>query len=190
VQPLIQINGNHGFSQVFYSDVEVPAENMVGKPTEGWRVANTVLGYERGAGTLSRSANFEQRFSQLAELARQTGRSGSPIERQRLAQFAIEIEILRLNGLRQLTALAQGKSHGPESSISKVYYSELDQRMARAGNSLTGAFGQLAKGAQRSVSGGSWGQRELTSRAVSIFSGTNQIQRNIIAERVLGLPRR
>ena len=190
VQPLVQINQNRGFSQVFYSDVEVPAENMVGKPTEGWRVSNTVLGYERGAGTLSRSASFEERFSQLAQLAKQTGRSTSTVERQRLAQFAIEIEILRLNGLRQLTALAQGRSHGPESSISKVYQSELDQRMARAGNNLTGVYGQLAKGAEHAIRGGSWTQRELTSRAVSIFSGTNQIQRNIIAERVLGLPRR
>ena len=190
VQPLVQINRNRGFSQVFYSDVEVPAENMVGKPTEGWRVANTVLGYERGAGTLSRSAGFEERFSQLAELARETGRSERPLERQRLAQFAIEIEILRLNGLRSLTALAKGEGHGPESSIAKVYYSELDQRMARAGNGLTGAYGQLERGSQRAVADGSWSQRELTSRGVSIFSGTNQIQRNIIAERVLGLPRR
>ena len=97
---------------------------------------------------------------------------------------------MRLNGLRQLTALAQGRSHGPESSIAKVYYSELDQRMARAGNGLTGAYGQLGRGAERAVEGGIWSHRELTSRAVSIFSGTNQIQRNIIAERVLGLPRR
>ncbi len=118
------------------------------------------------------------------------GRNSAPLQRQKLAQFAIEIEILRLNGFRQLTALAQGKSHGPESSISKVYYSELDQRMARAGNNLTGAYGQLARGDDRAIEGGSWSQRELTSRAVSIFSGTNQIQRNIIAERVLGLPRR
>jgi alkylation response protein AidB-like acyl-CoA dehydrogenase len=175
---------------VFYSDVEVPAENMVGHPTEGWSVANTVLGYERGAGTLSRSITYRRYLEELSELAKQTGRNQDSAIRQRIAQAAIDIEVLRLFGLRQLTALAQGKGHGPESSIQKVYYSELNQRLAELGSDLTGAYGQLAARSRRSVEDGIWTQRDLSTRAVTIFSGTSEIQRNIISERVLGLPRR
>ncbi len=190
VQPILQINGQRGFSQVFYQDVEVPAANMVGKPTEGWRVANTVLGYERGAGTLSRSAAFQRSLSDLIKLARERRRTGDPRVRQQIAQHAIEVEILRLHGLRQLTALARGESHGPESSIQKVYYSELDQRVSRTGNDLLGPYGQLWRDSRLAPWEGRWGTREISTRAGSIYSGTNQIQRNIIAERVLGLPRR
>jgi alkylation response protein AidB-like acyl-CoA dehydrogenase len=190
VQPILQINGQRGFSQVFYQDVEVPAENMVGSPTEGWRVANTVLGYERGAGTLSRSAGFERTLRDLIALARERGRTRDPLVRQALAQHAIEVEILRLHGLRQLTALARGERHGPESSIQKVYYSELDQRLTRTGNDLLGPYGQLWRETRRAPEEGRWGSREISARAGSIYSGTNQIQRNIISERVLGLPRR
>jgi alkylation response protein AidB-like acyl-CoA dehydrogenase len=190
VRPLLQINGRSGFSEVFYTDVEVPAENMVGKPTEGWRVANTVLGYERGAGTLSRSARYKRRFAELASLAKKRGAVANPVTRQALAQHAIDVEILRLHGLRQLTTLARGESHGPESSIQKAYWSELDQRLMRTGNGLVGPYGQLTHGSPRAPEGGRWAQREVSSRSHSIYSGTNQIQRNIIAERVLGLPRR
>jgi alkylation response protein AidB-like acyl-CoA dehydrogenase len=195
VAPLLQINGNRGFSQVFYKDVVVPAENMVGQPTEGWRVANTVLGYERGAGTLSRSARYARTFDELVELAGSVRRGGAPaaqdpVVRQDLAQLAIEVEILKLHGLRQLTKLAAGETHGPESSIQKVYYSELDQRLTRTANALTGSYGQLARHASRAPEHGRWAHREVTARGGSIYSGTNQIQRNIISERVLGLPRR
>ena len=190
VSPLVQINGAHGFSQVFYTDVEVPSENMVGHPTEGWRVANTVLGYERGAGTLSRAIVYQHYLEELRALAKTTGRNEDAAVRQRMAQAAIDIEVLRLLGLRQLTALAQGSGHGPESSIQKVYYSELNQRLAELGSDLTGAYGQLAARSPRSVENGIWTERDLSTRAVTIFSGTSEIQRNIIAERVLGLPRR
>ncbi len=195
VAPLVQINGASGFSQVFYTDVEVPAENMVGSPTEGWRVANTVLGYERGAGTLSRCWTFRRELEELVALAKSSERGGvsrnrDPVVRQRLSKLAIDIEVLRLLGLRQLTALSHGGGHGPESSIQKVYYSELNQRLAQLGNDLTGAYGQLAYRSEHAVEGGRWSQRELSARAVTIFSGTSEIQRNIISERVLGLPRR
>ena len=194
VAPLVQITRNRNFSQVFFKDVRVPVENMLGQPTEGWRVANTVLGYERGANTLSRYATFRRRFEDLSELARQTRRSGGsasddPRVRQSLSQLAIDIQVLRLNSLRQLTALARGEKPGPESSLQKLYWSELDQRLSRLGAELCGPFGNLRKGSARAERG-RWGHRELQSRAVTIFAGTSEIQRNIIAERVLGLPRR
>ncbi len=194
VTPLVQITRNRNFSQVFFKDVRVPVENMLGQPTEGWRVANTVLGYERGANTLSRYATFRRRFEDLSELARQTRRNGGSASddlrvRQSLSQLAIDIQVLRLNSLRQLTALARGEKPGPESSLQKLYWSELDQRLSRLGAELCGPFGNLRKGSARAERG-RWGHRELQSRAVTIFAGTSEIQRNIIAERVLGLPRR
>jgi alkylation response protein AidB-like acyl-CoA dehydrogenase len=193
VQPILQINRASGFSQVFYTNVEVPVENMVGQPTEGWRVANTVLGYERGAGLLSQSAGFRRQLGALIELShseRAAGASTDPNVRQELARHAIDVEILRLNGLRQLTRLAQGEGHGPESSIAKIYWSELDQRLARTANNMLGPYGQLDHETHLAPEDGHWGYREVSSRAGSIYSGTNQIQRNIISERVLGLPRR
>ena len=195
VTPLVQLTGGRGFSQVFFSDVEVPAENMVGAPTEGWRVANTVLGYERGADTLSLYERYRRDFDQIAELARQRERAGAPASsdpevRQQLAQLAIELEVLRLNSLRALTLLARGEAPGPESSIQKIFSTELGARLSRLGNDLLGAFGQLALHSPRAVADGSWVQRELQSRAPLIYSGTNEIQRNIVSERVLGLPRR
>ncbi len=194
VTPLVQMTGGRGFSQVFFKDVAVPAENMVGQPTEGWRIANTVLGYERGCNTLSRSASYRQSFEQLRKTAANvpSGRPGlrDPAVRQRLAQTAIDIEVLRLNSLRQLTSMAQGKRPGPEASLQKLYYSELEQRLARLGNDLQGPYGQLARHAHRSPDGGRWAQRELQSRGPTIFAGTSEIQRNLISERVLGLPRR
>ena len=195
VQPLIQITGNRSFSQVFFSDVRVPEENMVGQPTEGWRIANTVLGYERGAGTLSRSLAYRRSLEQIVGLARTTKRGDAPAGRdpcvrQEIAGAAIQIEILRLSSMRQLTKLARGEKPGPESSIQKLYSSELDQKLARLGNSLGGPYGQLSRSTPRSFDAGRWAQRELQSRAVTIFAGTSEIQRNIISERVLGLPRR
>jgi alkylation response protein AidB-like acyl-CoA dehydrogenase len=195
VAPLIQITGNRHFSQVFFEDVEVPRDNLIGAPTEGWRVANTVLGYERGASSLSRYASYRRRFDDLTRLAGRVQRNGraasdDPQVRQQLAQLTIDIEVLRLNSLRQLSRLAKGEKPGPESSIQKLYWSELDQRFASLGTDLCGPFGVLRRQTRRSVDQGRWGHRELQSRATTIYAGTSEIQRNIVAERVLGLPRR
>ncbi|HTO68583.1 MAG TPA: acyl-CoA dehydrogenase family protein [Myxococcota bacterium] len=195
VAPLVQMTGNRGFSQCFFKDVVVPAENLIGKPTQGWQIANTVLGYERGASTLSRYAGYRREFDQVVETARQVRRGGRPatqdrVTRQRVAQAFVELEVLRLNSLRSLTALANGHKPGSESSLQKLYYSEMGQRLARLGNDLLGPYGQLLGDTPRAPERGRAAQRELQSRAPTIFAGTSEIQRNIIAERVLGLPRR
>ena len=195
VRPLVQITRNRDFNETFFTDVEVPAENVVGKPTEGWRVSNTVLSYERGASTLSRYLAYQRSVGRIADLARKTRRGGrsaaeDPVFRQDFAQLATEVEILRLNSLRSLTRLAQGEKPGPESSTMKVYRSELDHRLSRLGNSLTGPYGQLWRGSDRAIDGGHWGHRQLQSCGGTIAAGTSEIQRNIISERVLGLPRR
>jgi alkylation response protein AidB-like acyl-CoA dehydrogenase len=190
VAPLVQMTGGHGFSQCFFKDVEVPVANLIGAPTQGWQIANTVLGYERGASTLSRYAGYKREFEQLTEDAQRTKKNGDGVYRQRIAQMAIELEVLRLNSLRSLSALAQGVKPGPESSLQKLYYSEMNQRLSKLGTELEGAFGQLARKSHRAPEGGRWAQRLLQSRGPTIFAGTSEIQRNIIAERVLGLPRR
>ncbi len=190
VAPLVQMTGGRGFSQVFFKDVLVPAANLIGAPTQGWQIANTVLGYERGASTLSRYAGYRREFEQLTSDARRARRNRDAVYRQRIAQAAIELEVLRLNSLRSLTALAHGVKPGPESSLQKLYYSEMGHRLARLGTDLEGAFGQLARKSHRAPEGGRWAQRLLQSRGPMIFAGTSEIQRNIISERVLGLPRR
>ncbi|MEX2204612.1 MAG: acyl-CoA dehydrogenase family protein [Myxococcota bacterium] len=190
VAPLVQMTGGRGFSQCFFKDVLVPAANLIGAPTQGWQIANTVLGYERGASTLSRYAGYRHEFEQLVADARRTRKASESVYRQRIAQAAIELEVLRLNSLRSLTALAQGVKPGPESSLQKLYYSEMGHRLAKLGTDLEGAFGQLARKTHRAPEGGRWGQRLLQSRGPMIFAGTSEIQRNIISERVLGLPRR
>jgi alkylation response protein AidB-like acyl-CoA dehydrogenase len=195
VRPLVQITGTRNFNQVFFTDVLVPAENMVGQPTEGWRVANTVLSYERGANTLSRYVAYQRSLRDLIELTQRTrcgGRaaSGDPVVRQRVAQLAIEIEILRLGSMREITRLSRGERPGPESSIQKLYRSELEHRLARAATSLQGPYAQLLRRTSRTIDGGRWGQREVAAFGGTIAAGTSEIQRNIIAERVLGLPRR
>jgi alkylation response protein AidB-like acyl-CoA dehydrogenase len=157
-------------------------------------VANTVLGYERGASTLSRYAAYKRDFDSVVSLAKRSDRgagpvSDDPVARQKIAQAAIEVEILRLSSLRQLSALAKGRKPGPESSIQKLYYSEMGARLMTLANDLTGVFGQLARRSPYAPDGGRWGQRELASRGPLIFAGTNEIQRNIIAQKVLGLPR-
>lgn len=190
VRPITQITGAREFSEVFFNDVRVPAENLVGKATEGWRIANTVLGYERGANTLSLYARFQKRFERLAELCRKQRGASAPALRERLAQIAIEIEVLRLGSLRQLSQLARGETPGSEASIQKLYWSELENRFHRLAVDLQGPYGQLVAGSERAVDDGIWQFEELNARRFMIARGTSEIQRNIISERVLGLPRR
>ena len=189
VRPIVQMTGEREFNEVFFKDVRVPRDNLVGESTQGWRIANTVLGYERGANTLSQHAVYRKTLDRLFELAREESTGADPRIRQRLARTAIEIEILRLNSLRQLTALARNEKPGPESSIQKLYWSELDQRLHRLAVDLAGPYGPLLSGG-RAIDGGRWAFGELNSLRFTIARGTSEIQRNIIAERVLGLPRR
>ncbi len=190
IRPIVQITGESEFNEVFFKDVPVPKKNMVGEPTQGWRIANTVLGYERGANTLSQHASYRKALDRLLEFSRERSLSADPRVRQRLAQTAIEIEILRLNSLRQLSALARNEKPGPESSIQKLYWSELDQRLHRLAVDLQGPFGQLVTGSPRALDEGRWQFGELNSLRFTIARGTSEIQRNIISERVQGLPRR
>jgi alkylation response protein AidB-like acyl-CoA dehydrogenase len=189
VRPITQITGEREFNEVFFRDVEVPAANLVGAPTQGWKIANTVLGYERGSNTLSLYASYRRSLERLGERARRCTDASGRVLRERVARIAIDVEVLRLNSLRQLTALARGEAPGPEASIQKLHWSERDQRFQQLAVDLQGPFGQLTAKSAHAVDGGRWQLAELTSRRFTIARGTSEIQRNIISERVLGLPR-
>jgi alkylation response protein AidB-like acyl-CoA dehydrogenase len=195
IRPLVQITGDTEFSEVFYDDVRVPAEHLVGGLNDGWRIAMTTLTFERGPEeALARQVRFHQDVQAIFDLARRTHRGGrvladDPVVRQQLARSYIEVELMRLNCLRSFTRRLQGRELGPEASFSKLYWSHMYQRMMETALELEGPLAALAPGDPLAPADGIFAHQFLQSRAVTIYSGTSEIQRNIIAERVLGLPR-
>lgn len=202
-RPLKQISGSAEFAEVFFENVRLPAENLVGELNAGWHIAQTTLGYERGGNTLSRVSRHQATFARLLEIARTLRRDGrplldDPVARQKLGRVYTEIELLRYNALRLLSRLEQGLQPGPESSLAKLHYSELDKRVQELVQELLGPFGQLIDGAPESVAltpgarygdVGSWAYAFVWSRAGTIYAGSSEIQKNIIGERVLKLPK-
>ena len=189
VKPLRQLNGDAEFSELYFDNLEVPAENVVGQENGGWAVAITTLMFERGPRALSRQLILRQGIAELLELARARGRAGDPVMRQRLAQAYIDTEALRYANLRTLTRLIQGEQPGPEGSASKLFFSETWQRVLELGLELQGAYAALWQGSPRAVADGWWQYRALRSRGDTLAGGTSEIMRNILAERVLGLPK-
>jgi alkylation response protein AidB-like acyl-CoA dehydrogenase len=193
VRPLKQITGHAEFNETFFDNVRVPRENVVGEVNEGWRIAMTTLTYERGISTLSTQVRMQQNLESMCDYARKTRRNGhtlseDPIYRQQLAEAHIRVEIMLLNLYRGITAQLRGQPPGPESSLAKLYWSELDKWMQELGMSLQGPYSQLDWDSDYAVPG-DWQYNFLRSRAGTIYSGTSEIQRNIIGERVLGLPK-
>lgn len=195
IRPLVQITGETEFSEVFFDDVRVPAENLVGELNQGWRIAMTTLTFERGPEeALPRQVRFSRDLERLFRVAATTRRNGrmvadDPVIRQKLAASYIDLELMRLNGLRGLSRVAKGEELGAESSFSKLYWSHMYQRMMETALEVTGADSALAPGDPDAPAEGMFSHRFLQSRAITIYSGTSEIQRNIIAERVLGLPK-
>jgi len=185
---LKQITGESEFGEVFFDDALAKGEHLVGKLGEGWRIAMTVLGYERGGAALAKPAEYDAQLEGLVAALRETGRLERPELREKVARLVVENEVMRSNGLRTLANLAAGKAPGPESSIEKIFWSEYHQRLTDAAVELLGPRGQLtarSPGARPEVD---WAYQYLWSRAGSIYSGSSEIQRNIIAKRVLRMP--
>jgi len=190
VRPLRQITGESEFNEVFFDDVPVPAENLIGVEHDGWRVAGTTLANERGT-------SFVWKEQVLHEVARdllwkraiERGATADALVRQKLAQSWMDVEIFRLHNARTLTRLSRGEQIGPESSVVKLFWSEMSQRMHDTLMDLLGAAGLCWQPGPRAIAGGRFARAYLYYRAASIFAGTSEIQRNILAERVLGLPR-
>ena len=189
VRPLKQMTGDSGFNEVFFSDVRVPVENQLGKENDGWRVAITVLMNERANLGLTIYVNMKRSLDALIERARSIKRNGctladDPINRQKIAQLYLELEVFRLNSERALSKQNKNDVPGPEGSISKLYWSELNQKLARTSSEILGDVAQL-----EGFDEGRWKFAYLRSRGSTIEAGTSEIQRNIIAQRVLGLPK-
>ena len=194
VRPLRQMSGDVEFNELFLDGVEVPEDGVLGREHGGWEVAITTLMFERGPRTLTRQLLLRQGLAELLELARTRAANGQPasrdpVIRQRLAQLYIDTEVLRFAHRRILTGLARGEQAGPEGSASKLFFSETWQKVAELGLELEGAYAALWAGSEWTPAGGRWQYRALRSRGNTIQGGTSEIMRNILAERVLGLPK-
>ncbi|OFV89998.1 MAG: hypothetical protein A3J75_06905 [Acidobacteria bacterium RBG_16_68_9] len=193
VRPIVQMTGSGEFCETFFDSVRVPLANVLGGLNEGWGVTATALSHERGTLAFHRHAMIRVELDELIDLACRLTRSARPVVeepllRQRLAQCHSELEMLRWTLYRNLTRQLRGEPAGSEGSIVKLYWSELYQRITGLALEILGPASQIA-GGPRAEEGGRWQFRFLKSRGDSIHSGTSQIQRNIIGERLLGLPR-
>ena len=189
VRPLRQMSGDAGFNEVFYTDVRVPAANVLGEVDKGWTTAIAALMNERANLGTGIQVIFKRNLEALIARARALRRGGRPVSqdplaRQKLAQAYLELEILRLNTNRALTALSKTGIPGPEGSTLKLFWSEMNQRTQRTAQEVLGPYGQF-----KEFDGGLWEYAYLRARGNTIEAGTSEIQRSIIAERVLGLPK-
>jgi alkylation response protein AidB-like acyl-CoA dehydrogenase len=185
VRPLTQITGEAEFNEIFFSGVEVPAENVLGEVGGGWQVAMTTLLHERGTLGFALQAALEVAVRKLLALARERG--ATALQRDRIAREWIELQALRVTNLRALTALVKSGIPGPEGSIAKLQWSEANQRLTKLALELLGQQAQLL--GEDAPLDGYWQHQQLRSRGNTIEAGTSEILRNIVAERVLGLPR-
>ncbi|MGQ0636501.1 MAG: acyl-CoA dehydrogenase family protein [Planctomycetaceae bacterium] len=189
VRPLRLMSGDAGFNEVFLTDVRIPATNVLGRVNEGWTVALTALANERVNLGMGMYVLFKRNLDLLIERARHTRQHGraateNPLVRQKLAQAWLDLEVFRLNTLRAVTGASQGRGPGPEGSIQKLYWSEMNQRIAQTALDVLGFQAQ-----QWECDAGRWAFNYLRSKGNTIEAGTSEIQRNIVAQRVLGLPR-
>jgi len=204
-RPLRQMSGEAEFGEMFFDDMRVPHENMMGEQGRGWYVAMTALQHERsgggaffgGAGGVDLAGLTDRRaaaIESLAELAKKTKRYGKVVWeddmfRQRIAQFAIEAQAMRWSGARMIAKMLKGTVSGNEASVVKNFQAEMRQRRGDMVMEMIGAYSQLVRGSKRAVDEGDWVYDMLRSRGATIEMGTSEINRNIIAERLLGLPR-
>ena len=191
VRPLVLMNGHQHFNEVFFVDAAVPKANLVGAPGQGWKIAMTTLMYERKAGG---GRGHDDQIARLGELAHQVKTAGAPawdnaVVRQRFAQLLIEAAAFKYTRYRNLTRQLRGESPGPEGSILKLFGSELGVRIADFAGELLGPRVLLNQASPDVPDGARWYNRVVSARQYTIAGGTSEIQRNIIGERVLGLPK-
>jgi alkylation response protein AidB-like acyl-CoA dehydrogenase len=192
IRPLVEMTGVAWFNEVFFDEVRVPRAHLVGELDRGWEIAITTLAHERGGS--APHARLAGEMRDVLDLARRLARDGRPVAkdprwRQDLARCFVETEILRLLAYKQVSATMRTGQPGPEGSYLKLVWSELDMRLKELAIALHGPYAALARGAAAAVDGGRWEYEYLWSRAASIYAGTSEVQRNIVAQRVLGLPR-
>ncbi|MDQ6601148.1 MAG: acyl-CoA dehydrogenase family protein [Chloroflexota bacterium] len=203
VRPLKQISGSSEFCEVFFTNVRVVADNLVGEMNAGWRIAQTTLSYERGGNVLSRVVRLQEMYDRMIEVCKSLKRNGKPAledpnVRQKLGEIYAEVEVLRYAALRLLSRLEKGQRPGPEASVSKLHYSELDKHVQELFLDILGPYGLQTDGLPPEYAlhadsdfgeAGSWAYSFFWSRAGTIYAGSSEIQKNILGERVLGLPK-
>jgi alkylation response protein AidB-like acyl-CoA dehydrogenase len=192
VRPLVQMTGNHDFNEIFFEDVAVPKGNLLGPQNDGWRVGVTTLMFERV--TVGALLQIEREAGRLRELLTRRNASGQrpaddPSVRQRFAQMQTECQAARYSSLRSLTRRLKGQPPGPEGSIAKLFRTETMLRMASFAEEVLGPYAQLVEGSPFAIEHGRWMHSFFYARAQTIAGGTSEIQRNVIGERVLGLPK-
>jgi alkylation response protein AidB-like acyl-CoA dehydrogenase len=190
MRPLRQITGEAEFGEVFFDGALARREHVVGKLGEGWKIAMTVLAYERGATALLEPAKNDRYLKDLVTGCRENGTLARPDVRQRIARLLADNEVIRANAYRTLATLAAGRAPGPEASLEKLLWTEHARRQSEAAFDLLGPQAQLATRAHHARPEMDWAYEHLWSRAGTIYSGSSEIQRNIIAKRVLQLPTR
>jgi len=201
VRPLRQITGSAHFSEVFMTDARVEKTDLVGRLGQGWEIAQTTLSYERGGSSLARVTRYAAAFRQLLRAVRTLQRGDRPLledptVRAKLGRIYVDLEVQRYAALRILSALEKGESPGPAASITKLSYSEFEKRYHELVQEILGPWGQVMSAADdfaevdtSSGEPGTWATAFLWSRAGTIYAGSSEIQKNIIGERVLGLPK-
>ena len=203
VRPLKQITGSSEFCEVFMTNARVEKENQIGRLGEGWGIAQTTLGYERGGRALARITTYASQYNQLMDAARRLKRNGRPIlddavTRQKLGRIWADLEVERYGALRTLTMLERGEHPGAGGSLTKLSYSEFEKRFMELAEEILGPYGQLTEGVPAEYrlevdtavgDHGTWAYAFLWSRAGTIYAGSSEIQKNVIGERILGLPK-
>jgi alkylation response protein AidB-like acyl-CoA dehydrogenase len=190
IRPLVQITGEAEFNEVFFDDCFVPEDHLVGGLHQGWAVANTTLAHERGtAFPFKEQVVHEVYLDGLYALAQQRGTLDDDELADALAQSFVELRVLRLHNWRTLSRLERGIQPGPESSITKLAWSDMSQHLSDTALSVVGEAAPLGLGASDNPGEGAWQRQWLWSKAASIAGGTSEVQRTIIGDRMLGLPR-
>lgn len=199
VRPIEMLSGDADFNETFFTEARTHKDNVVGEVNGGWAVAMTLLGYERGEAAATTPVMFRAEYDKLVDLARQEGKNNDPVIRDRLASLYCEVEIMRLLGMGTLTKFLNGGHPGPGESTFKLYWSEYHKRVTELAIDILGAKALTPDGIAKTAfhadlpgspnDAGSWTGAFYNARAGTIYAGTSQVQRNIVGEMVLGLPK-
>jgi alkylation response protein AidB-like acyl-CoA dehydrogenase len=188
VRPIVQLTGDSEFNEVFFDGARTAAGNIVGAPGDGWRVAMGTLAFERGASTLGQQLAFRTEYDAIVEVARRRGTLGDPVVRQRLMRAHVGLEVMRLNALRTLSGTEDGTLNRA-AMVSKLYWATLHRGLGELAMDVLGPDALVAESGPPGYGPTALQRLFLFSRADTIYGGSNQVQRNVIGERALGLPK-
>ena len=192
IRPIEQLTGGSEFNEVFFTDARTEAELVVGEPGQGWAVAMGLLGFERGVSTLAQTVDYSRELTGVIGLAKDTGAIDNPVLRDRLAQLKVELEVIKAQAMRGLSAVSGGDDSaagGGAGSIFKLVWANWHKKLGEVAMDVAGPGGLLAKSSGSAYDLDEWQRLYLFSRSDTIYGGSDEVQKNILAERVLGLPK-